>query len=171
MWVVIEDYCPPKIWFYEQYYLRFCLEDYNPEKLKNKYSHLTNNSIQKYNTKVGKADLDESMWDRPTFQKFMCETYGEAAFKEFMGRVKEIVVAAVISTADQVQGKKGSFEHVGYDMMVDENLCPWLIEINSSPSVDKSTPVTKRLVGEVMEDIVKIVVDNRKKKAKQNRAG
>ena len=25
VWVVIEDYNPPKIWFYNEYYVRFCL--------------------------------------------------------------------------------------------------------------------------------------------------
>lgn len=25
VWVVVEDYNPPKIWFYNQFYLRFCL--------------------------------------------------------------------------------------------------------------------------------------------------
>ena len=67
VWVVVEDYNPPKIWFYNQFYLRFCLEDYNTDALKNRYAHLTNNSIQKYNTKIGSADLDSSMWDRETF--------------------------------------------------------------------------------------------------------
>lgn len=67
IWVVVEDFNPPRIWFYDQFYVRFCLEDYNPDKLKNKYAHLTNNSIQKYNSKVGKADISESMWDREKF--------------------------------------------------------------------------------------------------------
>ena len=67
VWVIVQDYSPPKIWFYNQFYLRFCLEDYNTDLLKNRYSHLTNNSVQKYNNKVGTADLDASMWDRLTF--------------------------------------------------------------------------------------------------------
>ena len=64
IWVVIEDYAPPRVWFYDQFYVRFCLEDYDTDKLKNKYAHLTNNSIQKYNAKVGKAELSDSMWGR-----------------------------------------------------------------------------------------------------------
>lgn len=67
VWVLIEDYNPPRIWFYNQFYLRFCLEDYNTDMLKNRYAHLTNNSVQKYNTKIGSTDLESSMWDRETF--------------------------------------------------------------------------------------------------------
>jgi len=37
-------------------------------------------------------------------------------------------------------------EFVGYDFMIDSNYKPWLIEINSSPSMDYSTSITKDLV-------------------------
>jgi len=43
--------------------------------------------------------------------------------------------------------------------MVDEDLKPWLIEINSSPAMDYSTTVTERLVKLVLEDATKVVVD------------
>ena len=46
-WVVIEDYSPPKVWFYGEFYIRFCLEEYSVSKINNKYAHLTNDSIQK----------------------------------------------------------------------------------------------------------------------------
>jgi tubulin monoglycylase TTLL3/8 len=38
----------------------------------------------------------------------------------------------------------------GYDFMVDMNLNVWLIEVNSSPSMEYSTPITKKLVQMVM---------------------
>ena len=55
--------------------------------------------------------------------------------------------------------------------MIDENLCPWLIEINSSPSMDYSTPITRRLVKMVLEDTVKVMVDVKKKKGKKKTVG
>lgn len=48
--------------------------------------------------------------------------------------------------------------------MIDENLNPWLIEINMSPSMDYSTPVTKKLVKMVLNDTGKILNSNKKGK-------
>ena len=38
-----------------------------------------------------------------------------------------------------VENRKNSFEFLGYDFMIDEDLKVWLIEVNSSPSMDLST--------------------------------
>ena len=56
--------------------------------------------------------------------------------------------------------KKGNqFDLFGYDIMVDEEMNCWLIEVNSSPAMDYSTDVTERLVKMVLEDTMKVVVD------------
>jgi tubulin monoglycylase TTLL3/8 len=55
--------------------------------------------------------------------------------------------------------------------MIDKQLNPWLIEINTSPSMDYSTPVTRRLVKMVLEDTAKVVIDLHKKKTKKKTAG
>jgi hypothetical protein len=49
--------------------------------------------------------------------------------------------------------------------MIDENLNPWLIEINMSPAMDYSTPVTKKLVKLVLNDTGKIMSSNKKGKS------
>ena len=39
--------------------------------------------------------------------------------------------------------------------MLTEDYRPWLIEINSSPSMESSTAITSRLCSSVMEDTMK----------------
>jgi tubulin monoglycylase TTLL3/8 len=48
----------------------------------------------------------------------------------------------------------------GYDFMVDTNFNVWLIEVNSSPSMEYSTHVTTKLVKEVLTQIPHLVYDN-----------
>ena len=43
--------------------------------------------------------------------------------------------------------------------MVDTNLNVWLIEVNSSPSMDYSTPITEKLVKQVLKEIPRVIID------------
>jgi tubulin monoglycylase TTLL3/8 len=109
-WVIVEDYNPPKIWFYGEFYVRFCLEDYNSLKLNNKFAHLTNNSIQKYNSKINAEELmNESMWTMEELSNYIDQNFGPASFKEIVAKLKEIVICTILSTQDQVYGRKNSF--------------------------------------------------------------
>lgn len=90
--------------------------------------HLTNNSVQKQNSKTNKETISkESMWTMEELKQYAEEIFGEGSLKEVVAQMKEIVVATIISTQDQVYGRKGSFELIGYDFMLDDRLQPWLI--------------------------------------------
>ena len=60
---------------------------------------------------------------------------------------------------ENIDNRKNSFEFFGYDFMVDEDLRVWLIEVNSSPSMDRGTPVTSVLVEKVLSDLPKVIID------------
>lgn len=128
----------------------------------NRFQHLTNNSIQKYSKEFNKSEIEGNMITSTEFAGII----GKENWDELQKRIKEIVVLTIKATEDQVAGRRNSFELFGYDFMVDNDLRPWLIEVNSSPAMDYSTPVTKRLVKMVLEDTVKVMVDSPKKRAK-----
>jgi tubulin monoglycylase TTLL3/8 len=52
----VTDFNPLTIWFYERSYCRFGVENFNMSNLKNRYIHLTNNSVVKNSNKF---DLNE----------------------------------------------------------------------------------------------------------------
>ena len=47
------------------------------------------------------------------------------------------------------------FEMYGADFMISDDFRTWLIEMNASPCMAPSTPITAHLVAEVTEDLMK----------------
>ncbi|CAG9331951.1 unnamed protein product [Blepharisma stoltei] len=157
-WVLISSSDPLIIWIYNECYLRFSVEKYNAENLNNLFVHLTNNSISK-NSEAFDGIEDGCMWHIDRFKEQLFSIYGRDMWSEIFLKIKEIVKATILSVGNF--GRRKSFEILGYDFMIDENLKPWLIEINSSPAMDYSTPVTELLVKQVLADLVKVVVDRK----------
>lgn len=55
-----------------------------------------------------------------------------------------------------MQARPNSHELFGYDFVMDQALNVWLIEVNCSPSLEHSTPVTARLCAQMMDDLFKV---------------
>lgn len=53
---------------------------------------------------------------------------------------------------------KHCFECYGYDILIDSNLKPWLIEVNASPSLTTTTEVDRILKMNLINDVFNIVV-------------
>lgn len=46
----------------------------------------------------------------------------------------------------------------GYDILIEDNLKPWLIEVNASPSLSTTTEADRKMKMSVMESVFQIVV-------------
>jgi len=158
-WVLVTDWNPLTIWFYDECYVRFSGDQYNADDLENKFVHLTNNSVTKHLKGSDDPRFEQNMWRMETFQNYLKEKFGRDVFAEIQQKMRQAVIWSLESAQDMIGNRKSSFELYGYDFMVDEDFNVWLIEINLSPSLDYSTAVTKRLVKMVSEDVIKVVVD------------
>lgn len=159
-WVVVTRWNPLSAWFYQDCYCRFSFDDYDPKKLKNKYAHLTNNSISKH-AEDFEEQRDETMWDSEEFQQHLAGlSLGEDPWSTFVQpNMKKAVFRSLESVQDAVQSRASSFELFGYDFMLDQDLNVWLIEVNSSPDLSYSTSTTRTLVKALVEDLIKVVID------------
>ena len=54
---------------------------------------------------------------------------------------------------------KGSFEIFGFDFLVDSDYGTWLIEINTNPCLDDSTPLLSQLIPRMVNDTLKLTLD------------
>lgn len=109
-----------------------------------------------------KAEATNEEADGEDSQEHECDNLWESCIKT---QIADIVSWSLQSVVDSVAHRKNSFELYGYDFMlspgVDGKPKVWLIEVNSSPACDYSTPVTTPLVKKLMEDTAKVMVDKR----------
>lgn len=162
-WVLVTDWNPLTVHIYDECYFRFCAEDFTLHDL-SIFSHLSNNSIAKYSERFETDDVAEgqgNMWSLEQFQKHLGETFGDASLWESKVRpaIERATILSFKSAQDSIQNRKGSFDVYGLDFVLDTELNVWLLEINASPSMEHSTPITSRLCAEVAEDTIKVVVD------------
>lgn len=161
-WVLVTNWEPLTAWFYEDCYLRFCVNEYNLEDLRDKFTHLANNSISKKSPKFNETPITGSMWKKDQFIDYLNQEgrEGKKLWNEKIApQMKSIVQASLNCVQDMIESRPHSFELYGFDFMLDEELNPWLIEINSSPSMEYSTPVTKELTKRALTELVACVLD------------
>lgn len=77
-------------------------------------------------------------------------------------RMKEIARMTLGCAVDMIEHRKNSWELYGFDFMVDDEFNTWLIEVNSSPACDYSTPTTERYVQKALVELLSVTLDMRK---------
>jgi Tubulin-tyrosine ligase family len=57
------------------------------------------------------------------------------------------------------QNRKFCMEIFGYDFIIDSDLQPWLIEVNTNPCLEESSTLLKVLLPRMVDDALKLTVD------------
>ena len=55
------------------------------------------------------------------------------------------------------KNKNAGFEVYGFDVLVDANLRPWLLEVNVSPSLSSSSPLDKQIKTTLLSDTLYLI--------------
>lgn len=162
---LVTSWNPLTVFFYKRCYLRFSSTEYDLTDIRSaqsRFRHLCNNAIQKDSGEA--ASWNEGhMWTSDQFKEWLeAEGDGDKWDSVIYPGMKEAVNLTCKAAQEKVWQRKGSFELFGADFIIDADFRPWLIEINTSPSLDKSTPATSDLVSNTLEDLLKVVVDRRR---------
>ncbi|NXC82599.1 TTLL3 monoglycylase, partial [Cercotrichas coryphoeus] len=166
-WFVVTDWKPLTVWFYRECYLRFCSRPFSLCHLE-PARHLCNVSVQKRYKALHPDPRvpPEKIWSNKQFQAHLAQLGRADAWQQVMvPGMKAAILSALRCARDQVGSRKGSFELFGADFLIGEDFRPWLLEINSCPTMRPSSAVTRRLCANVQRDTLRLVLDRKENPA------
>lgn len=155
IYVLVNSYRPLKVWLYNMGFCRFCNEKFTVDvnEIDNIYVHLTNVAIQKkyvnYNSSHG------GKWNLKNLRTYLEINYGFEKSSKCFNDIRLVIINSLKAVQPVINNDKHCFECYGYDIIIDANLKPWLIEINASPSLSTTTIADKKLKKNLINDIYK----------------
>ncbi|XP_038667361.1 protein monoglycylase TTLL8-like isoform X1 [Scyliorhinus canicula] len=164
MWFLVTDWKPLNVWFYKDCYLRFSTQPFTLENLDSSV-HLCNNAIQKrLKPSIERNPLvpKESMWSSDQFQEYLKIKGRRNIWQGIVyPSMKKAIICSLMTVQATIPARKNNFGLYGADFLLGEDFKSWLIEINLSPSMSRSTSVTALLCANVQEDTIKVIIDRK----------
>lgn len=157
IYVLVLSYVPLVVYLHRGGFCRFSSSRYTLDKanMKNLYMHLTNVAIQKKNDKY---DENTGMkWPISKLKQYLLSRHGLAATSKLFGDIQLVVTRSLLAVQQVITQDKHCFELYGYDILVDEALKPWLIEVNASPSLSTDTVADHHLKWGLVDDALGLV--------------
>ena len=173
IYVLVTSFDPLRIYMYKEGLVRFATQNYSRDvkSLKKRFIHLTNYSVNKkaqnYIANKGQKEQSEQFsykWPL-SLLKTTYETMG-ISYGEVFSRIKDVVIKTLISVEPEIVCKTLSltknrsnscFELYGFDILIDSNLKPWLLEVNVAPSLSSGSALDKQIKTALMCDIYTLV--------------
>lgn len=149
-------------------YARISLEDYSTEGFgtgdkKEKTTHLTNASVQKSHP-LFKQKKEETIMSMDQLREYMLKNQPDLVKspEDFNTKVidqcNEICRLVFETVKNKLERKFGCFELFGLDFLLDDQLNPQLIEINTNPALFTDTTAQKEMLPKLVDDTVKLAV-------------
>mmetsp|Transcript_46291 Transcript_46291/g.107683 ORF Transcript_46291/g.107683 Transcript_46291/m.107683 type:complete len:937 (+) Transcript_46291:150-2960(+) len=170
IYVLVTSFEPLRAYVYKEGLARFASSPFSTkdEDLHDSYRHLTNYSINKGSKNFVEnqnvtADNCGHKWSFSALNKHL-QHVGENV--ELMWtRIMDVIVKSLLSVQQSVSTatrettvhESNCFELYGFDVLVDENLKPWLLEVNLSPSMQAESPLDWQIKSSLLSDTFNLV--------------
>ena len=162
---------PLKLYLYNEGFVRLASEKYNISlsDLNNKFAILTNIHIniknkKKYKYPINISNLEDSnLWNFETFGKY-CEKNNINYTKIFI-EISDIFIKTMISVREKIvkyiennkYDSSNFFHLIGFDIIFDQNLKPYLLEMNRRCSFRNNNEAEKFYAFNIIADTLNIV--------------
>lgn len=158
LYVLVTSFRPLKCYMYQLGFCRFCTVKYNANinELDNMFVHLTNVSIQKHGEEYNA--VHGGKWTVQNLRLFLESTRGKEVSDKLFDEITWLVVHSLKSVASIIANDRHCFECYGYDIIIDNNLKPWLIEVNASPSLTSTTSTDRVMKYNLINDVINIIL-------------
>jgi hypothetical protein len=165
LYVCVTSFEPLEAFLYHEGYARYATQPYSacPSRLADLRTHLTNSSIAhdvdgalpRLSPDAGDADADSEARGNPKqlLSAFLRELAAAGADTARLLRdIDVLVLKSLLCVRARVGPQPHAFELFGVDVLLDAALRPWLIEANSSPSLNLLTDVDRTLKPRLLAD-------------------
>eukprot|EP00825_Cyclidium_porcatum_P008465 TRINITY_DN14215_c0_g1_i3.p2 TRINITY_DN14215_c0_g1~~TRINITY_DN14215_c0_g1_i3.p2 ORF type:complete len:335 (+),score=89.96 TRINITY_DN14215_c0_g1_i3:145-1149(+) len=152
----------PSLVLFHQGYLRLCLDKYSgndKDGINNKFAHLTNAAVQKKHPKF-QTEKETSIWSMKQFEEYLMKNHKKSVedIENIYNQMKEIAKYTIKAGLPKLEKKIGYYELLGYDIMIDDNFKPHLLEINTNPALFLDTIPQKEIIPIVVNKALDIVL-------------
>ncbi|XP_054471592.1 tubulin polyglutamylase TTLL4 [Anoplopoma fimbria] len=168
IYVYVTCYDPLRIYIFSDGLVRFasCKYSSSMKTLGNKFMHLTNYSVNKKNSEYQSNSDDKACqghkWTLKALWQFLgCKGVNTTLIWE---KIKDIVIKTIIGSEPYVNSllkmnvrtPYSCHELFGFDIMLDEKLKPWILEVNISPSLHSNTALDVAVKGQMIRDLLNL---------------
>ncbi|NXL91904.1 TTLL5 polyglutamylase, partial [Alectura lathami] len=170
LYVLVTSYDPLVIYLYEEGLARFATVRYDQasKNIKNQFMHLTNYSVNKKSGDYVSCDDPEvedygNKWSMSAMLRYLKQEGRDTA--ALMASVEDLIIKTVLSAELAIAtacktflSHRGScFELYGFDVLIDDTLKPWLLEVNLSPSLACDAPLDLKIKASMLSDMFTLV--------------
>uniref|UniRef100_A0A1A7YVK7 Tubulin--tyrosine ligase-like protein 5 n=1 Tax=Iconisemion striatum TaxID=60296 RepID=A0A1A7YVK7_9TELE len=170
LYVLVTSYDPVLIYVYEEGLARFATVKYDQTStnIKNTFMHLTNYSLNKKSSDYVSCDDPEvedygNKWSMSAVLRYLKQEGKDTTL--LMRQVEDLIIKAVLSAELQIAAackmfvphKTNCFELYGFDVLIDSDLKPWLLEVNLSPSLSCDAPLDLKIKASMIADMFSLV--------------
>ena len=159
---------PLRVFLHEEGLVRLATDTYEPpnaSNLANRFVHLTNYAVNKHSTKFQFTDAEDAGHKRSLQSLY---TYLESLGKDpqrLRQQIEDIVVytllagqPAILENYEVCQDSYSvCFEVLGFDILLDAEAKPWLLEINHSPSFEADSALDWAVKVAVVQEALDLV--------------